>query len=260
MFWKSVGADHVRTHKLQFLRDVIPDLPLLAGLSEDDCTRLAELALFFIDSKSLLRVDGEHLEDQDAAELALQAVLPVLALGESALAGWQEVILYPTAFVTRDEWLDDMGLAHEGEQVLIGQARQDGPLLLSLPDVVDSPSLDGWNVVIHEMAHKLDMLDGEANGCPPLHKGMDRAQWAHDWQAAYQAFGRQLAAGEPSWLDPYAAEHPAEFFAVLSECFFETPHWIKADYPMLYTHLSAFYRQDTLARLPAWQDPASLSM
>ncbi|WP_235930129.1 M90 family metallopeptidase [Craterilacuibacter sinensis] len=253
MFWKNVGADHVRARKLQFLRDVMPGLPLLAGLSEEDCTRLAELALLFIDSKSLLRVDGESLEDQDAAELALQAVLPVLALGESALVGWQEVVLYPAAFVTRDAWLDDMGLAHEGEQVLIGQARQDGPLLLSLPDVMDSPLLDGWNVVIHEMAHKLDMLDGDANGCPPLHKGMDRAQWAHDWQTAYQAFGRQLAAGAHSWLDPYAAEHPAEFFAVLSECFFETPHWIKADYPTLYAHLSAFYRQDTLARLPASQ-------
>ncbi|MGL6071816.1 zinc-dependent peptidase [Craterilacuibacter sp.] len=243
---------------MQLLRDAIPDLPLLTGLSAVECDTLARLALVFIDGKSFVRVDGESLQDADAVTLALQAALPVLGLGAAALEGWREVILYPDAFVVRDEWLDRAGLAHEGEQVLLGQARQDGPLILSLPDALDSALLDGWNVVIHEMAHKLDMLDGDANGCPPLHKGMDRGAWAHDWQSAYDGFCRQVDDGCASWLDAYASENPAEFFAVLSESFFETPHWLKADYPALYVHLSAFYLQDTAARLPVL--PLSLQL
>lgn len=250
MFWKYFAQHQDRTRSLQLLRDAIPDLPLLMALSAAECDRLAQLALAFIDGKSFTRVDGEPLVDGDAAALALQAVLPVLALGEAALEGWREVILYPDAFVVRDEWLDRAGLAHEGEQVLIGQARQDGPLVLSLPDALDSAQLDGWNVVIHEMAHKLDMLDGDANGCPPLHKGMDKSLWARDWQSAYDGFCRQVDSGQVSWLDAYASENPAEFFAVLSEAFFEIPHQLKTDYPALYAQLSAFYRQDTAARLP----------
>jgi len=237
------------------LRDIGGDLPLLHGLSDDEWQRLTELAVGFLHSKSLLPIDGT-LAEQDAALVALQAVLPVLNLGAEALAGWQEVILYPDAFVTRDLWFDYAGLAHEGEQVLIGQARQDGPVVLSLPAVADSPELDGWNVVIHEIAHKLDMLNGAPNGYPPLHKGMSREQWASDWGRAYETFCRDLDTspdGESEqwpWLDPYAGEHPAEFFAVLSEAFFETPHWLQCDLPELYLHLAAFYRQDPVKRLP----------
>lgn len=259
MFWKRwwPAARRRDEARLATLVQVAARLPVLDGLSEAELERLAQLALAFIDGKSLVRVDDGALEDDAVAAIALQAALPVLGLGAAALADWREVILYPDAFVTRDLWLDHAGLAHEGEQVLIGQARSDGPLVLSLPDAVDSAQLDGWNVVIHEIAHKLDMLDGAPNGCPPLHKGMDRQAWARDWSAAYAAFCAELDAGHEGWLDPYAGEDPAEFFAVLSEAFFETPHWVADDYPALYRHLVAFYRQDPSLRLPrlAWPLP-----
>ncbi|MCW3478972.1 zinc-dependent peptidase [Neisseriaceae bacterium JH1-16] len=254
-FGKAKRREQAR-EQVQLLRDIGLEMPLLQGLSEEEWQRLTELAMGFLHDKSLTPIDGE-LTELDAALVALQAALPVLNLGEAALAGWQEVILYPDAFVTRDLWFDYAGLAHEGEQVLIGQARQDGPVVLSLPAVADSPELDGWNVVIHEIAHKLDMLNGAPNGYPPLHKGMSREEWAGDWGAAYEAFCRDIddsPDGESlrwPWLDPYAGEHPAEFFAVLSEAFFETPHWLQRDLPVLYRHLAAFYRQDPAGRLPA---------
>ncbi|MDN0076888.1 zinc-dependent peptidase [Crenobacter sp. SG2303] len=253
-FGKAKRREQAQEQALR-LGEIGRGLPLLHGLTDDEWQRLAGLAVGFLHDKSLLPING-MLVEQEAALVALQAVLPVLNLGEEALAGWQEVILYPDAFVTRDLWFDYAGLAHEGEQVLIGQARQDGPLVLSLPAVADSPELDGWNVVIHEIAHKLDMLNGAPNGYPPLHKGMSREQWASDWGRAYDTFCRDLDTspdGESEqwpWLDPYAGEHPAEFFAVLSEAFFETPHWLQCDLPELYRHLAAFYRQDPVKRLP----------
>jgi Mlc titration factor MtfA (ptsG expression regulator) len=103
--------------------------------------------------------------------------------------------------------------------------------------------------VIHEFAHKLDMLNGDANGFPPLHAGMDRAAWSRVFGAAYEDFKGRVERREPSEIDAYAAEHPAEFFAVLSEAFFETPRAVQGEYADVYRQLAAFYRQDPAARL-----------
>jgi len=103
-------------------------------------------------------------------------------------------------------------------------------------------------VVIHEFAHKLDMLNGEPNGYPPLHAGMQRSSWAAAFTAAYEDFCRKVDSGFDVGIDEYAAESPAEFFAVISEAFFESPATVAATYPEVYAQLVKFYRQDTAAR------------
>jgi Mlc titration factor MtfA (ptsG expression regulator) len=103
------------------------------------------------------------------------------------------------------------------------------------------------NVVIHEFAHKLDMLNGEADGVPPLHVGMDRRAWIAAFKQAYDGFGDALERGRDTWLDPYAAEHPSEFFAVVSEAFFREAPETKRRYPDVYEQLRLFYRQDPAA-------------
>jgi MtfA peptidase len=123
--------------------------------------------------------------------------------------------------------------------------------VLSWADVARSGEEDGVNVVIHEFAHKLDMLNGDANGFPPLHKGMDREAWSLAFEAAYSDFCNRVDAGEYTDIDPYASESPGEFFAVLSEAFFEIPEVVHASYPTVYDQLRQFYRQDPLARLDA---------
>ena len=124
-------------------------------------------------------------------------------------------------------------------------------MILSWADVEAGQERDGYNVVIHELAHKLDMLDGAANGCPPLHAGMSPQRWAAVFSAAYDDLCRRVDAHEETAIDPYASESPAEFFAVASESFFERPDLLQADYAELYEQLVAFYRQDPLARLLA---------
>lgn len=127
-------------------------------------------------------------------------------------------------------------------------------MVLSWQDVEYSGLGEGYNVVIHEFAHKFDMKNGSANGRPPLHSGMNQEEWAHAFQTAYDDFCRRVDGGEETLIDPYAAESPAEFFAVLSEYFFEAPDVLHAAYPAVYGQLQRFYLQDPLARLLARGD------
>jgi Mlc titration factor MtfA (ptsG expression regulator) len=125
-----------------------------------------------------------------------------------------------------------------------GEAWLKGPLILSGRDAMRSGALDGINVVIHECAHKLDMLNGDANGFPPLHRGMNAAEWSRVFSAAYEDLCRRVDAGHHTAIDPYATENPGEFFAVLSEVFFEMPVRLRQSYPSVYEQMTAFYRQD----------------
>jgi Mlc titration factor MtfA (ptsG expression regulator) len=106
----------------------------------------------------------------------------------------------------------------------------------------------GINVVIHEFAHKLDMRNGEADGVPPLHAGMDPREWKAVLGEAWEGFCDAVERGRDTWLDPYGAEDPAEFFAVASEAFFEAPQELRRRYPRLYGQFVLFYRQDPASR------------
>jgi Mlc titration factor MtfA (ptsG expression regulator) len=103
-------------------------------------------------------------------------------------------------------------------------------------------------VVIHEFAHKLDMLNGDADGVPALHSGIGQAEWEEVFFAAYEHFCDRVDRDEETIIDPYASESPGEFFAVLTESFFEIPDVVAGEYPELYNLFRRFYRQDPLAR------------
>jgi len=151
--------------------------------------------------------------------------------------------VYPGDFRVRREQTDEHGVVHEWDDELAGEAMPGGPVVLSWDATANDSEI---NVVIHEFAHKLDMLNGDADGLPPLHPGMDRAAWTAAFKQAYEGFCDALERGKDTWLDPYAAEHPSEFFAVISEAFFEQPAETKQRYPDVYDQLRLFYRQDPL--------------
>ncbi len=228
---------------------VLERLPILDPLDDGERRRLRGLAARFVAGKSIEPVQGQRVDAVDAAVIAAQACLPILALGLDAYRSWRTIVVYPAGFVSREHEVDEAGVEHEWEEERSGESWLGGPVVLSFEDVGASGCGDGYNVVIHEVAHKLDMLDGEANGRPPLHPGMDAAAWSRDFTAAFEDLNRRIEAGETPAIDEYAAEEPGEFFAVASECFFETPDVLEAAYPSVYGHLRAFYRQDPLARL-----------
>ncbi len=221
-------------------------LPILHGLDMAERMRLRESASLFIHDKTFSAAGGADVDDAILLLIALQACLLTLNLDEDSYRGWSEIILYPDAFLHQREEMDEAGVVHRSRDILAGEAWHGGPLVLSIASVEASGEADGVNVVLHEFAHKLDMLNGEANGFPPLHRGMDAAAWARDFSAAYANLSARVDAGEDTVIDPYATTDPAEFFAVLTEVFFETPQLLNSEYPAIYQQLQQFYRQHPL--------------
>jgi hypothetical protein len=219
-------------------------LPVLDRLPATDIARLRDLAVLFMHEKAFEGGNGFAVDEEVRLTIALQACLPLLNLGLDWLDGWVSVIVYPDEFIPEREYVDEAGVVHVSRHPLSGESWHRGPMILSWADVEHAGRLDGYNVVIHETAHKLDALNGETNGHPPLHRDMRVAAWAGAFAAAYDDFCARVDAGEHTVIDPYAAESPAEFFAVLSEAFFEIPQALAELYPEVYGQLRAFYRQD----------------
>jgi Mlc titration factor MtfA (ptsG expression regulator) len=227
----------------------IEHLPILHGLSAAELDHLRETASLFLYGKSFAAAGGADIDEETQLKIALQACLLTLHLDESSYKSWNEIILYPDEFLRQHEEIDDAGVVHHSRDILAGESWLGGPLVLSMADVETSGLADGVNVVLHEFAHKLDMLNGDANGFPPLHRGMNSADWARDFSAAYADLCARIDTGKHTAIDSYATADPAEFFAVLSEVFFETPAVLHREYPAVYQQMRLFYRQHPLARL-----------
>jgi MtfA peptidase len=212
-------------------------------LGASDQATLRVLATLFLDSKSLEPTKGLQLDDADCVLLATHACLPILKLGLDWYDGWHSVIVYPDAFIPRRQKMDAAGVVHESNTMLAGEAWGRGPVILSWAEVLNAGTKPGHNVVIHEMAHKLDLLNGEANGFPPLHRRMDHVAWSRIFSGTFERMKEDQRHGVELPIDPYALESPAEFFAVTSEQFFESPANLREHLPDVYRQLALFYRQ-----------------
>jgi len=226
-------------------------LPLLQGLSPAEVQRLQELSILLMHEKSFEPARGLVLSREMVLHIALQACLPILNLGLQSYSGWVSIIVYPDAFMPQRHYLDEAGVEHVGYDGLEGEAWQRGPVILGWRDTEHAGELDGHNLVIHEFAHKLDMQNGAANGFPPLHRDMNRAEWVYAFSHAFEQFQQHCHGHHYHGIDCYAATAPAEFFAVFSEVFFERPGLIHGHFPEVYRQLCLYYRQDPLRRLGA---------
>ena len=221
-------------------------LPFLAQRNADDLSELRRLASLFLDGKEFHGADGLVVDDAMAVCIAAQAVLPVLRFGLDPYDGFVGIVVHPDEVVARREVTDEHGIVHAYDEVLAGEAMEGGPVMLSWRDVAEAgESADwGYNVVIHEFAHVLDMGDGVADGVPPLPSAAARQQWLDVLMPAFDRHDEEVACGYATLLDPYGAEGPEEFFAVASETFFVSPKQLRAEHPDLYGLLARYYRQD----------------
>jgi hypothetical protein len=218
--------------------------PLARRLDEDRQSLLRRLAAQFLARKRFHPLAGAELDDRLRLLIALQACLPALQQGAGGLRGWREILVYPGEFKVRRSHHDEhSGVVSEADDVLIGEAWERGPLILSLADVqldLEQP-WDGYNVVVHEMAHKFDMLDGAPDGVPPLPEYIRRRDWIVAFQRAYDNLSDEVARGRDTLIDAYAAEGPDEFFAVTSELHWSQPGVLRrADAPVA-ALLDAYY-------------------
>jgi hypothetical protein len=208
--------------------------------------RLRDFAAQFLAEKSFDGAAGFAPTPEIGAVIAVKACVPILNLGLDYYAGWSDIVIYPGDFRVRDEYVDDAGVVHRDARELCGQSLSQGPMVLSWEAVADNEEATDRDVVIHECAHKLDILNGAPNGFPPLHRDMSTERWSETFNDAYGRFAGAVEADAPTELDPYAATDPAEFFAVASETFFTEPAILQHGFAAVYLELAAFYRQDPI--------------
>ena len=220
-------------------------------LNADERARLKDLVILFLSEKPINGAGSLNIDNGARLAIAIQACMLILNLELDWYKSWTEVIIYPGEFVARREEVDDAGVVHVVEASMSGESWEHGTVVLSWADVQQAGHGEGYNVVMHEFAHQIDMLNGDANGFPPLHADMSRDRWASVFNKAYEHFCKRVDDWEDTVIDEYAAENPGEFFAVISEAFFEMPLAVRGEYPEVYAQLALFYRQDPAARLPA---------
>ena len=224
----------------------LADYPFL--LERGHTVRLRELASQFLASKEFTGAGGLAITDEIAVAIAAQAVLPVLSLD----LGWYDdfvgIVVHPDEVVARRTIVDDTGVVHEYDEVLAGEAMERGPVMLSWRDVAGAgeSAHAGYNVVVHEFIHKIDLRDGRPDGCPPLPTARARRAWLELMQSEYEAFREKVIVaerfgGEATWLDPYGATAIDEFFAVACEAYFVNRARFEAGFPRLVTLFDGFF-------------------
>lgn len=223
---------------------------IFRGLSAVEKAHLRELTTLFLHRKNLCGVQGLVVSTEIALAVAAQACLPILKLGLDYYDGWVEIVIYPDAFRVVRDCADATGLVTHQEQALSGESWSLGPVILSWNEITSdlAASFPGHNVVVHEFAHKLDMLNGSANGLPSLHPDMMRSQWTAVFSDAFDHLQQQVVHQQQPCINVYGATSPAEFFAVVSEYFFADPQTLQHLFPAVYDQLVLFYRQDPVIR------------
>lgn len=230
------------------------ELPFLDHYDATSLARLRELTTLFLVEKSIVSgaTSGEHLlvvTPHMRILIAVQACLLILGRGASVMAamadydGWENVVVYPGDFPRTYDFEDEAGVVHRLDEPIAGESWHGGPVLLSWPAVEAGYDESGMALVIHEFAHKIDMLNGEVDGIPPL-AGAAREAFRREVRAAYADFCRRVDEGEDTAIDPYAAELIDEFFAVSCEVFFAEPELLRAEYPAYFSQLQSYFCVD----------------
>lgn len=224
-------------------------VPLVRKLPQHLQMQLKKHMQVFIAEKSFLGCDGLQVTEEMRVVIAAQACLLILNRPTDYFANVRQVLVYPGAFVVNKVAIDAAGVHQEGAEVRLGESWTQGQVVLSWDDALHGAAVadDGYNVVIHEFAHQLDQENGAARGAPPPQLGdamHDAQRWSDVFRAAYAHLQAQARGGEQGLIDHYGAQDPAEFFAVVSEVFFEQPQALAAEYPALYQELKGYYKLD----------------
>lgn len=227
----------------------LADYPFLGDRPVTDIQHLRELCGEFLARKQFHGAQGFEITDAVAVAIAAQAVLPVLYLGLHWYDDFVGIVVHADEVLARRTVQDEDGVVHHYDEVLAGEAMEGGPVMLSWRDVAmaGESAHEGYNVVVHEFIHKIDMRDGEPDGCPPLSSTEARSAWLAVMTAEYEAFRERVIiaerfGGEPPWLDAYGASAIDEFFAVACEAYFVNRARFLQEFPALAPLFDGFFR------------------
>ncbi len=246
-------------HRAELLEQPFPDawmeflqanVPQYADLATEEQKQLCDDIRVFIAEKNWEGCGGQRITDEVQVTIAAYACLLILNIKHDYYPDVESILVYPSGYDVKNRVADASGVVDEAPAHLLGEAWKQGPVVLSWVDALvgGQDSKDGHNVVLHEFAHKLDLLDGAADGVPRLESDGDYDRWSDVMSAEYEMLVQQSEQGKASLLDSYGATNAAEFFAVATECFFEKPGQMLQSHARLYEVMKAFYRQDPAAR------------
>lgn len=224
-------------------------VPYVRALPVDLQLQLKRHIQVFVAEKDFIGCAGLEITDEIRVTIAAQACLLLLNRPQGYYPQLRQILVYPGGFVAPREHTDDSGVAHHDHQALSGESWAQGQVILSWQDTLAGAATphDGQNVVIHEFAHQLDQATGSANGAPALEQREQYTRWSQVLGAEFAQLQARTAQHQPSLFSDYGATDPAEFFAVISEVFFEQPQRLAAEHPALYHELSQLYRLDPLS-------------
>lgn len=234
-------------------------VPYLRRLPDGLRAQLEKHIQVFVAEKDFIGCGGMEITDEVRVTIAAQACLLILDRGAGYYPNLRQILVYPGAFIVERLRAEPSGVLQEQREVLSGESWSRGQVVLSWEDVVEGAAIadDGRNVVIHEFAHQLDQEKGHANGAPLFARRSRYRQWSQVLGEEFLRLRAQAFTGEPSLFSYYGASDPAEFFAVVSEVFFEQPRQMALAHPALYNELRGFYRVDPSSWPSGADAPAS---
>jgi Mlc titration factor MtfA (ptsG expression regulator) len=221
-------------------------VPLTRRLPPHLRRQLEQQVQVFLSEKSFVGCAGQEIDDDVRVTIAGQACLLTLERTTAPFPNLRSILVYPSAFAVERIRPEPSGVLQETRQVLSGESWSRGQVILSWDNAAHGAQIpdDGANVVIHEFAHQLDQEKGYANGAPWLGRRDRYPRWSRVMNEEYARLQQQVAIGEPTLIHAYGATNPAEFFAVVSEVFFERATQLASVHPELYRELVEFYRVD----------------
>jgi len=224
------------------------------ALDDEERERLEFLTMALMFDKRWEAANGFELTDEIQVTIASQAALLALGLPDDVYRKVRTILVHPTTLVMRGEHSQVPGIVSNADMAVLGLAEHTGTVMVAWDSVLSDARRpgNGHNVVIHEFAHQLDMLDGTTDGTPPLATTEQFQRWVDVCTDAY----RQVSAGHGGRsLRSYAGVNPGEFFAVATEAFFDDARELRREHRELYEVLSEYYRQDPASRTVRQQRP-----
>jgi len=221
-------------------------LPIYEKLPEPLRIKLHQHILCFIYTKIFIGCNDLTITDEMRVTIAAEACLLILNRPSSCYAALKWIYVYPSVFVAKQAQRNEYGIVSTKKRHLLGESWQNGKVILAWDSVESGMAnfSDGQNVVLHEFAHQLDQENGSANGAPLLYTKDSYRIWSKVFSDEFSALQHSLATGHCSLIDSYGATNPAEFFAVVTEVFFERASSLKKLHPELFQLLKDYYQLD----------------
>jgi len=231
----------------EWVRILKQNVSLYKLLPKDFQSELHGHINIFLDEKVFVGCGGLEITDEIRVTIAAQACILLLNRKTNYYPRTKTILVYPGAYIAREINRDGFVETME-DNVRTGESWHRGPVVLSWDDAKRgaSDATDGENVVLHEFAHQLDQENDLSDGAPVLEHRSQYMAWAQILSREYDSLKKKIIRDHESVFDHYGATSPAEFFAVLTETFFETPVELKKEHPELYEEVKNFYKVDPI--------------